>query len=43
VRRTIKLPSDALLDGIHAKLNNGELTIMIPKKVCKTQLLSLTC
>jgi hypothetical protein len=27
-----KLPEDALLDGIHAKLQNGELVVVIPKR-----------
>jgi len=35
VNRAWTLPKDAMLDGIHAKVNNGELVIIIPKrKVC---------
>lgn len=30
----IPLKNDANLDGIQAKLANGELTIAIPKRVC---------
>ena len=30
-----KLPDDALLDGIHAKLQNGELVVVIPKRTEK--------
>lgn len=29
----VPLKSDARLEGIHAKLTNGELTIIIPKRV----------
>ncbi|KAK9918790.1 hypothetical protein WJX75_006934 [Coccomyxa subellipsoidea] len=32
VKRTWRLPKDALLDGIHAKVNNGELVISVPKR-----------
>ena len=35
-----KLPEDALLNGIYAKLQNGELVIAIPK--C-TEKVSRTC
>lgn len=38
IQRKWKLPENAMLNAIHAKLNNGELVIAVAKKVC--QLLS---
>lgn len=32
MKHTWRLPKDALLDGIHAKVNNGELVISVPKR-----------
>ncbi|EIE24938.1 Zn-dependent exopeptidase [Coccomyxa subellipsoidea C-169] len=32
VRRSWRLPRDAILDGIHAKVTNGELVIIVPKR-----------
>ncbi|BDA49373.1 probable spore protein SP21 at N-terminal half [Coccomyxa sp. Obi] len=32
IKRSWRLPKDAMLDGIHAKLHNGELTIILPKR-----------
>ncbi|CAL8464252.1 g3787 [Coccomyxa elongata] len=32
IKRSWRLPKDAMLDGIHAKLHNGELTIIVPKR-----------
>ncbi len=32
VRRSWRLPRDAILDGIHAKVTNGELVVIVPKR-----------
>lgn len=32
IRRSWRLPKDALLDGVNAKLHNGELAITVPKR-----------
>lgn len=32
IKHSWRLPKDAMLDGIHAKLHNGELTVIVPKR-----------